>query len=71
MQKGAAMSGKQTRYDPELQMFAQEPREPRLERLRFLRWLAERGQLEHAVYGPEGGEYAAWERDAAPLVAAG
>jgi hypothetical protein len=34
------------RYDPELQMFVIEPREPDVGRLLFLRWLHERGQLE-------------------------
>lgn len=29
-----------------------------LGQLHFLRWLASRGKLEHAVVGPSGGEYA-------------
>jgi hypothetical protein len=33
------------RYDPELQMFVSEPREPDLNRLLFLRWLHEQGRL--------------------------
>ena len=42
-------------YDPELQMFTDAPREPNLDRLRFLRWLAERGRLEHQAAGePDG-----------------
>ncbi len=45
-------------YDSELQMFCQVPREVAMTRLRFLRWLAERGQLEHEAYGPPSGEYA-------------
>jgi hypothetical protein len=28
------------------------------EKLRFLRWLAEQGRLEHQVCGPPSGEYA-------------
>jgi hypothetical protein len=28
------------------------------EKLRFLRWLAEQGRLEHEVAGPPSGEYA-------------
>jgi hypothetical protein len=27
-------------------------------KLRFLRWLAEQGRLEHEVFGPPSGEYA-------------
>jgi hypothetical protein len=46
------------RYDTELQMFVEGPREPRIARLRFLRWLAERTNLEHPVAGPPSGEYA-------------
>lgn len=45
-------------YDPTLQMFAQAPRDPDLTRLGFLRWLAERGLLEHPAEGPSSGEYA-------------
>ena len=46
------------RYDGTLQMFVEAPRMPALARLDFLRWLAERGDLEHPVAGPPGGEYA-------------
>ena len=46
-----------SRYDAELQMFADQPREPDLTRLRFLRWLVEHGQLEHGPSGEPGGEY--------------
>jgi len=46
------------RFDPELQMFADQPREPDLTHLQFLRWLGERGRLEHDPLGPAGGEYA-------------
>ena len=44
-----------TRYDPDLQMFTDAPRQPDPARLRFLRWLAERGLLEgEASAGPAG-----------------
>ena len=43
------------RYDGDLQMFVQGPREPDANRLRFLRWLAECGRLEHEVAGPAAG----------------
>jgi hypothetical protein len=45
-------------FDSDLQMFVVPTREPDLERLRFLRWLAERGCLEHAPVGPPSGAYA-------------
>jgi hypothetical protein len=45
------MSPIDSRYDPDLQMFADEPREADLTHLRFLRWLAEHSRLEH---GPAG-----------------
>ncbi|HYU19181.1 MAG TPA: hypothetical protein VEQ11_10830 [Chloroflexota bacterium] len=45
-------------YDTNLQMFIQEPREPDLQQLTFLRWLAEHGALEHDVAGPSTGCYA-------------
>ena len=47
-----------SRYDPELQMFADRPREPALTGLRFCRWLAERGRLEHEPVGVPVGQYA-------------
>ena len=44
-----------SRYDPELQMFADPPRELDLDHLRFLRWLRENGRPEHrALDGPVG-----------------
>ncbi len=46
------------RYDAELQMFVEEPREADPARLRFLRWLAESGRLEHRTAGPATGEFA-------------
>ena len=44
------------RYDSALQMFVEEPREPDLRRLTFLRWLVENDRLEHGVVGPASGE---------------
>jgi len=46
-------------YDGDLRMFRETPRPVDLARLRFLRWLAERGGLEHPVAGPPSGELAA------------
>jgi hypothetical protein len=40
------------RYDGDLQMFVEEPRELNQDHLRFLRWLVEHRQLEHPVAGP-------------------
>jgi hypothetical protein len=45
-------------YDPTLQMFKEQPREVDMARLQFLRWLGERGLLEHAVAGASVGELA-------------
>ena len=39
-------------YDGTMQMFVEAPRAPDIARLRFLRWLAERNELEHPVAGP-------------------
>ena len=44
-------------YDPSLQMFREAAREPDLAHLGFLRWLAEQGLLEQAVYGPPSGQF--------------
>ena len=44
------------RYDSALQMFVEEPRDPDLCRLNFLRWLIENNRLEHPVVGPASGE---------------
>ena len=52
------MSLRNSRYDPELQMFADEPRDLDLAHLRFLRWLGERDRLEHPPAGPPTGLYA-------------
>ena len=46
-------------YDGNLQMFRDTPREPDLATLRFLRWLADSGRLEHPPYGAPAGEIAA------------
>ena len=45
------------RYDSALQMFVEEPREPDLARLTFLRWLVENNRLEHGVLGPASGDF--------------
>jgi len=44
-------------YDAELQMFVDRGREPDAARLRFFRWLAEHGRLEHGPAGPPAGAY--------------
>ena len=49
-------------YDSEVQMFVERPREIDLAHLCFLRWLADRGYLEHA---PAGRSYGVYARDAA------
>jgi hypothetical protein len=46
------------RYDGALQMFCEQPKDVNLAHLRFLRWLLERGQLEHAPAGPSSGPLA-------------
>jgi hypothetical protein len=46
------------RYDADLQMFVDYPHEPDRAHLRFLRWLAEHGQMEHQVEGAPVGDYA-------------
>ncbi|MGE3913114.1 MAG: hypothetical protein AB7K36_27395, partial [Chloroflexota bacterium] len=48
-------------YDGELQMFVQAPRLPNQRHLEFLRWLAERGRLEHHPLGAPVGPFAASE----------
>jgi hypothetical protein len=45
-------------YDSEVQMFVQRPREIDLAHLRFLRWLAVRGSLEHEPLGLPSGLFA-------------
>jgi hypothetical protein len=44
------------RYDTALQMFVEEPRDPDLARLGFLRWLIDNNRLEHPAVGPASGE---------------
>ncbi|HEY7065095.1 MAG TPA: hypothetical protein VII06_26705 [Chloroflexota bacterium] len=45
-------------YDGDLRMFRETPQPVDMARLRFLRWLAERGRLEHPAAGPPSGELA-------------
>jgi hypothetical protein len=45
-------------YDGTLQMFCEPPHAVDLAKLRFIRWLAENGRLEHPPYGEPAGEYA-------------
>jgi hypothetical protein len=45
-------------YDKELQMFCETAGEPNLAKLGFLRWLVERGKLEHEAAGQPAGEFA-------------
>ena len=44
------------RYDSALQMFVEEPRDPDLRQLTFLRWLIENNRLEHPAEGTASGE---------------
>ncbi len=53
-----AAMGSIGRYDQELQMFCEPMHEPGLMKLRFLRWLAEQGKLEHEISSQPTGEYA-------------
>ena len=46
------------RYDGNLQMFVEKAGDPDVEQLRFLRWLAERGYLEHEIAGESSGDLA-------------
>ena len=45
-------------FDGELKMFRDQNRPVNLECLRFLRWLAEQGRLEHRPMGPVSGAFA-------------
>jgi hypothetical protein len=45
-------------FDGTLQMFRDAPKPVNGAALRFLRWLAEQGRLEHPVAGPPSGEFA-------------
>jgi hypothetical protein len=40
------------RFDPDLEMFVEEKHELNVDYLRWMRWLAEQGRLEHEAYGP-------------------
>jgi hypothetical protein len=44
-------------YDATLEMFVREPRDADPRYLRFLRWLAEHGELEHGVAGSPTGPH--------------
>ena len=46
------------RYDSDLQMFVEEPRDAQRAHLGFLRWLVEQRDLEHPVFGPPSGTLA-------------
>jgi hypothetical protein len=50
------MNGKK-RYDGDLQMFCDEPHEPDLRKLIFMRWLVEHNRFEHGAMGPSSGPY--------------
>jgi hypothetical protein len=52
------MRTSKNQYDSELQMFTRTPQDPDRACLRFMRWLIERGRLEHAPAGDSSGEYA-------------
>jgi hypothetical protein len=43
-------------YDSALQMFVEEPRDPDLRQLTFLRWLIDNNRMEHPAVGPASGE---------------
>ena len=53
-----AMALQQRKYDGDLQMFVDPPREPDMARLTFLRWLVERRRLEHGPVGVPCGDFA-------------
>ena len=52
------MALQQRKYDGDLQMFVDPPREPDMARLTFLRWLVERRGLEHGPAGVSCGDFA-------------
>jgi hypothetical protein len=56
--RGELMELKNSHYDADLETLTDPPREPDLDRLRFLRWLGEHGRLEHAPMGSPAGDYA-------------
>ena len=51
------MARRTAKYDGDLQMFVQEPRDPNMARLGFLRWLMEHRswRMEHPIAGPPSG----------------
>ena len=51
------MALQQRKYDGDLQMFVDPPREPDMARLTFLRWLVERRRLEHGPAGAPCGDF--------------
>jgi hypothetical protein len=53
-----------TSYDSDLAMFREAPKPVSLAYLRFLRWLVERGRLEHSPAGPPAGEFAVQDEEA-------
>ena len=56
-------------YDADLEMFRETPQPVDVARLRFLRWLADQGRLEHPPAGPPSGAFAEVHA-ARPLAAA-
>jgi hypothetical protein len=52
------MSEPDKKFDGNIQMMVEQPSEVNMARLRFMRWLAEQGALEHSVAGPSSGEFA-------------
>jgi hypothetical protein len=45
-------------FDGDLKMFRDGDRPVNMAALQFLRWLAERGRLEHGIAGPSSGPFA-------------
>ena len=56
-----------TGYDGDLRMFRETPRPVEVAHLRFLRWLADQGRLEHPPAGRPSGEHAQASDGAQPL----
>jgi len=52
------MSEPDKKYDGNTQMIVEPPAVTNVARLRFMRWLAEQGSLEHSVAGPSSGDFA-------------
>ena len=52
------MNHRDSRYDPDLEMFVEPSGDVDMAHLRFLRWLAERGFLEHRPVGAPSGAFA-------------